>query len=105
MQNIIERIRELQARPVPPQDRYDVAILLNDIEGQHLPMITCDMEEDEFWSLEEDWMKALPEKDTVQRAGCYWMKVNGKTVRQGIILSNIISLTGVLIERQIEGMA
>ena len=103
MNNLREFIRKFHVRPVSPQDKYDVAILLRDSEGQQLPVIACVIEEGEFYDLEKDWIQALPERDTIQRAGCYWVEVNGKLIRQGIILTNIVSLTGVLIEPQIVG--
>jgi hypothetical protein len=82
---------------------YDVAILRRDDQGQQLPALTCIMEQDEFWGLEEDWMKAIRVGGKIDAAGCYWITVDGKLARLGLLLNNIISLTGVSIEPQTEG--
>lgn len=74
----------------------DVAIVTDDAT------IVCVMAEDEYRRLAADWVRAVARKFAGPRAGCYWMTVEGQVTNHGLLLTNVTSLTGVLVTEKTE---
>lgn len=63
-------------------------------------VLACAMTENEYTRLAKDWMGAIAHKGG--RAGCYWMTVAGQATNHGLLLANIVSLTGVPLDTKSE---
>jgi hypothetical protein len=87
---LIERILN---RILPAPRMVEVAIAMQDDQGNRAPSLAVVMLERDYMTLAEDWRSAV--YTTFRQAGNYDMRRGGKFVNVGLIVSNILALTAV----------
>lgn len=92
------KLKTFMARFKPKPDIWlDVVIV--EIDGS---ILACAMTERVYYRLAREWAQAVKLKAWETQAGYYWMEVNGQPTNHGLLLTNIVSLTGVIPTAEIE---
>lgn len=89
-------VDEPEPPPAPPApvQMLDVAIVMIENPAAKTDLISCVMALPEFVRLVRDWKAAVQNARMAPAAGCYLITVNGQKIEQGLMLTDIASLTG-----------